>query len=116
MISTAERRKKLAARRKYLIRRAQKLSARHGMTKSTGIGRGGRRAGGRPKGSKNKRTVLAEVLPRLAAEDQQLPLYRLLDRIADPVETPNIATCFASRLCHFCTPDRDRISRQSRRI
>ena len=27
--------------------------------------------------------MLAEVLPRLAEEDQQLPLYRLLDRISD---------------------------------
>jgi hypothetical protein len=54
------------------------------MTKATGIGRGGRRVGGRPKGSKNKKTILTEVLPRLAEADQQLPLYRLLDRIADP--------------------------------
>jgi hypothetical protein len=28
--------------------------------------------------------VVGEVLPKLRAEDQQLPLYRLLDRIADP--------------------------------
>jgi hypothetical protein len=54
------------------------------MTKATGIGRGGRRAGGRPPGSKNKKTVLAELLPRLAADDQELPLYGLLRRIADP--------------------------------
>jgi hypothetical protein len=52
--------------------------------KPTGVGRGGaRRGAGRPKGSKNRRDVLAEVLPRLAEQDQQLPLYRLLDRIAD---------------------------------
>jgi hypothetical protein len=54
------------------------------MTKGTGIGRGGRRPGGRPPGSKNKKTVLAELLPRLAADDQELPLYGLLRRIADP--------------------------------
>lgn len=54
------------------------------MTKATGIGRGGRRAGGRPPGSRNKKTILAELLPRLAADDQELPLYGLLRRIADP--------------------------------
>jgi hypothetical protein len=54
------------------------------MTKATGIGRGGRRAGGRPPGSKNKKTVLAELLPKLAEEDAELPLYRLLRRIRDP--------------------------------
>jgi hypothetical protein len=49
--------------------------------------RGGARPGaGRKPGSRNKRTVLAEVLPKLAAPDQQLPLYRLLDRIADETE------------------------------
>ena len=52
-------------------------------TPSRGIGRGGPRGGGRPKGVKNKKTILAEVLPKLAEADQQLPLYRLLDRIAD---------------------------------
>jgi hypothetical protein len=44
---------------------------------------GARRGGGRPKGSKNRGTTLMEILPQLAAEDRQLPLYRLLDRIAD---------------------------------
>ena len=58
-------------------------------TPATGKGRGGYRPGaGRPKGSKDraprKVTVRAEVLPKLAAADRQLPLYRLLDRIADP--------------------------------
>jgi hypothetical protein len=53
------------------------------MTKATGIGRGGRRAGGRPPGAKNKKTVLAELLPKLAEEDVELPLYRLLRRIRD---------------------------------
>ena len=39
---------------------------------------GGRRLGsGRPKGARNKRTVLGELLPRLS-------LYGLLRRIADP--------------------------------
>ena len=53
-------------------------------TKSRGIGRGGKRRGsGRPPGSRNKRTVLAELLPRLAEPDRELPLYRLLGRIAD---------------------------------
>jgi hypothetical protein len=54
------------------------------MTKARGIGRGGvRRGAGRPPGARNKRTVLTEILPQLAAQDRQLPLYRLLDRIAD---------------------------------
>jgi hypothetical protein len=54
------------------------------VTKSRGIGRGGARpGGGRPKGSRNKRTTLLEILPKLDAQDRQLPLYRLLDRIAD---------------------------------
>jgi hypothetical protein len=53
-------------------------------TKSRGIGRGGKRRGaGRPPGAKNKRTLLLEILPRLAEPDRQLPLYRLLNRIAD---------------------------------
>jgi hypothetical protein len=42
-----------------------------------------RRGAGRPPGARNKRTVLTEILPQLAAQDRQLPLYRLLDRIAD---------------------------------
>jgi hypothetical protein len=47
-------------------------------------GHGGARPGaGRPKGWKTRRPVLPEVLPRLAEQDQPLPLYRLLDRIAD---------------------------------
>ena len=55
---------------------------------STGVGRGGYRPGaGRPRGSKDSRprkgTVRAELLPKLSAEDRQLPLYRLLDRMSD---------------------------------
>jgi hypothetical protein len=47
--------------------------------------RGGKRPGaGRPKGRRDKRTVLAELLPKLAEADQELPLYGLLRRIADP--------------------------------
>jgi hypothetical protein len=57
--------------------------------KPTGVGRGGaRRGAGRPKGSKNRNIALAETLPRLAEQDQQLPLYRLLDRIADEALDP----------------------------
>jgi hypothetical protein len=53
--------------------------------KSKGFKNGGARPGaGRPKGSRNKITVLAELLPKLAAEDAELPLYRLLRRIRDP--------------------------------
>jgi hypothetical protein len=53
--------------------------------KPTGVGRGGaRRGSGRPKGAKNKKTVLAELLPKLDAADQELPLYGLLRRIGDP--------------------------------
>jgi hypothetical protein len=53
-------------------------------TKSQGVGRGGKRRGaGRPAGSRNKRTVLMEILPQLEKQDRQLPLYRLLNRIAD---------------------------------
>lgn len=49
------------------------------LTQSRGLGRGGpRHGGGRPKGSKNKRTVLTEVLLKLAAADRELPLYALL--------------------------------------
>jgi hypothetical protein len=75
-------------------------------TKSRGIGRGGPRpGGGRPKGAKNKKTILAEVLPRLAEQDQQLPLYRLLDRIADLASTNAVAMCCVSACCHICMPD-----------
>ena len=57
--------------------------------KLKGYGHGGRRPGsGRPKGSKGKLTVLAEVLPKLAEKDRQLPLYRLLDRISDDFLDP----------------------------
>jgi hypothetical protein len=70
-------------------------------TKSRGIGRGGPRpGGGRPKGSRNKRTVLAELLPKLAEEDQQLPLYRLLDRIADK----NLDDRYRDMLCIATLP------------
>jgi hypothetical protein len=49
------------------------------------MSRGGKRPGaGRPKGRRSKRTVLAELLPKLEAEDAELPLYRLLRRIRDP--------------------------------
>jgi hypothetical protein len=49
------------------------------LTQSRGLGRGGpRHGGGRPKGSKNKRTVLTEVLLKLEAADRELPLYALL--------------------------------------
>jgi hypothetical protein len=53
--------------------------------KTKGFSNGGRRPGaGRKPGSKNRKTVLAELLPKLAAEDVELPLYRLLRRIRDP--------------------------------
>jgi hypothetical protein len=53
--------------------------------KTKGFSNGGRRPGaGRPKGSRSKLTVLAEMLPKLAEEDVELPLYRLLRRIRDP--------------------------------
>jgi hypothetical protein len=52
--------------------------------KSRGVGRGGKRPGaGRPRGRRDKRAVLMELLPKLEAADRPLPLYRLLDRIAD---------------------------------
>jgi hypothetical protein len=50
-----------------------------------GFTNGGRRPGaGRKPGSKNRKTVLADLLPKLAEEDAELPLYRLLRRIRDP--------------------------------
>jgi hypothetical protein len=53
--------------------------------KTKGFSNGGRRPGaGRKPGSKNRKTVLAEILPKLVAEDVELPLYRLLRRIRDP--------------------------------
>jgi hypothetical protein len=53
--------------------------------KLKGFKNGGARPGaGRKPGSKNRKTVLAELLPKLAAEDVELPLYRLLRRIRDP--------------------------------
>jgi hypothetical protein len=53
--------------------------------KTKGFTNGGRRQGaGRKPGSKNRKTVLADLLPKLAAEDTELPLYRLLRRIRDP--------------------------------
>jgi hypothetical protein len=56
-------------------------------TQTDGVGRGGRRPGaGRPRGRRDKRTVLMELLPELEETDQQMPLYRLLARIADESE------------------------------
>jgi hypothetical protein len=53
--------------------------------KTKGFSNGGRRPGaGRNPGSKNRKTALAELLPKLAAEDVELPLYRLLRRVRDP--------------------------------
>jgi hypothetical protein len=55
--------------------------------KLKGTGKGGARPGaGRPRGRRDKRTVLMEILPALAESDRQLPLYRLLARIADEGE------------------------------
>lgn len=49
--------------------------------------RGGKRPNTRrPKGRRDKRTVLMELLPALDESDRQLPLYRLLTRIADESE------------------------------
>jgi hypothetical protein len=57
--------------------------------------RGGKRPGaGRPKGSRNKITLLKEeILPKLEAAAQELPLYGLLRRIADQSLVRAIATC-----------------------
>ena len=66
-----------------------------------GFTHGGKRPGsGRPKVAKGKLTVLAEVLPRLAEEDQQLPLYRLLDRIGDESLDPK----YRDLLCGMVLP------------
>ena len=58
------------------------------MTKSRGVGRGGYQPGaGRPKGSRDrqprKRRTILELLPKLAEEGDELPLYGLLRRIRD---------------------------------
>jgi hypothetical protein len=58
-------------------------------TPMTGSGRGGaRRGAGRPKGRKDseprRNSALVTALPVMAERDQKLPLYRLLERIADP--------------------------------
>lgn len=52
--------------------------------------RGGKRPGaGRPRGARGKVTVLkTEILPHLEASDQPLPLYGLLQRIADETLDP----------------------------
>lgn len=73
------------------------------MTQSRGIGRGGRRPGsGRKPGARNKATLLkTEILPRLAAHDQQLPLYRLLDRIADENLDPRYRDVLAISVLPF---------------
>jgi hypothetical protein len=55
------------------------------LTKSRGMGRGGARPNaGRRRGGKNRHRFLAEILPKVEAEDLELRLYRLLQRIADP--------------------------------
>jgi hypothetical protein len=58
------------------------------MTRSTGSGRGGyRERAGRPPGRKDtrprKRRTILELLPKIADENEELPLYGLLRRIRD---------------------------------
>ena len=67
-------------------------------TKPRGVDRGGYRPGaGRPKGSRGKHKLdeLAELLPKLAEPDRQLPLYRLLDWIADESLDPKYRDVFS---------------------
>jgi hypothetical protein len=67
--------------------------------------RGGKRPGaGRPKGRRDKRTVLAELLPKLEAEDAELPLYRLLRRLRDPAVDPKYADVLAIACLPFLHP------------
>jgi len=55
------------------------------MTKSTGVGRGGRRENaGRPKGAKNKRSHAEELVARAQAEALTMPIDWLLKRLKAP--------------------------------
>lgn len=49
---------------------------------------------------RGSRLLPAQVLPKLSAEDRQLPLYRLLDGIADPTLDPK----YRDFLCIACLP------------
>jgi hypothetical protein len=73
--------------------------------KPTGVGRGGRRSGsGRPKGSKSRLGVLMELLPKLEADDQPLPLYRLMNRIADETLDPKYRDMLCVQILPFLHP------------
>ena len=77
-------------------------------TKSRGIGRGGPRGGGRPRGAKDrqprKRRTILELLPKLAEPDRQLPLYRLLARIDDETLDPKYRDMLCIAVLPFMHP------------
>ena len=87
-----------------IARLTKGLIAGRAMTKSRGIGRGGWRGGGRPKGSKNKVKVLAELLPRLEQQDWELPLYRLLRRVHDNTLDEKYRDLLAIQIMPFLHP------------
>jgi hypothetical protein len=71
-------------------------------------GRGGRTPGaGRKRGVKvgpYKKTRLLELLPKLTQPDWQLPLYRLLDRMADESLDPKYRDVLAIACLPFLHP------------
>jgi hypothetical protein len=74
-------------------------------TKSTGVGRGGKRHGaGRPKGSLGKNSRTRELLAQAKAEALELPVDRLLRRMNDPALAENYKDQLAAILAPYTAP------------
>jgi hypothetical protein len=86
-------------------------------TKSQGVGRGGKRRGaGRSAGSRNKRTVLMEILPHLKSRIVSCRCTGCSIGSRTKASTRVTAMCCQLRACPFCTAGSARACRQSRPI
>jgi hypothetical protein len=75
------------------------------MTKSKGVGRGGKRCGaGRPEGSKNKRSHAAELVARAKAEALTMPVDWLLKRLNDAELSPEYRDKIAALVAPYTAP------------
>jgi hypothetical protein len=64
-------------------------------------GAAGGGAEGADQRARNKRTVLMEIMPPIEKQDRQLPLYRLLDRIADESLDPRYRDALCVQVLPF---------------
>ena len=81
--------------------------------KPKGFGHGGLRPGaGRPRGSKNRRTLA--VLEQATAEDLELPLPRLLRRMNDPLLDERYRDALAAIAAPYCHAKQATVTRLKR--